>query len=163
MSDLLKKRLDAAYRNWRLSKDSTVIILCGADASMYPNSAPVCPTMVKYLTEEHGVPAPQIYARGEGLTCMEIAKDVSGFLSGRLPDPDTGGQKSPIGVLKLITSDFNIIRARRCFAFHMKIYVADEEVPSGLGSEDMMFMLDEEHRINHYYRTSGQYDAAARP
>jgi len=130
--------------------------------------------MTEFLTAEpYNVPVQLIYSRPEGQTCIEMAKDVSYFLSGRhseLVDGVGGGNgkvgsgaKSPIGVIKLITSDFNIIRARRCFNFHMKIYTSDEEVPSGLGSEDMMFMLDEEHRINHLYRTTGQYDASARP
>jgi len=87
-----------------------------------------------------------------------MARDLSLYLSGAHT-----GTKSPICVVKLVTSDFNIIRARRCFGFQMKIYVSEEEVPSGLGSEDMMYMLDEEHRINHDYRKSGLYDAAARP
>ena len=146
------------------------MIICGADNSMYPNSAPVCPAMTDFLTSEpYNIPPAQIYCRPEGLSCIDMAKDVSYFLAGRHPEVVDGvgggdgslgsGTKSPIGVIKLITSDFNIIRARRCFQFHVKIYTADEEVPSGLGSEDMMFMLDEEHRINHFYRTSGQYDA----
>merc|ERR1711988_101769 len=154
-SDILRRRLERAYENWRLSRNSTVMILCDVDASMFPGAAAATPEMKRVLTEEFDVPDEQLFVRPSGLTTMEQSHDVSKLLS--------GPPKSPIGVIKLITSDFNIVRARRCFGYSMKIYVSDEEVPSALGHEDMMFMLDEEHRINHQYRVDGLYDATCRP
>jgi len=158
-SEILARRLERAHENWRLSQNSTVMILCGADASMFPGADDVTGAMRQILHEEYGVPTEQIYCRPNGLSCIEQAKDVSVLLQG----DGTPATKSPIGVIKLITSDFNIVRARRCFGYAMKIYVSDDEVPSGLGAEDMMFMLDEEHRINHEYRKQGLYDADRRP
>jgi len=161
LSEILKRRLDRAFENWRLSRNSTVMILCGPDKSMFPGAAPAISAMKQYLNDTYEVPMPQMYGRPEGLTLLDMSKDVSTLLRGG-SDPECP-TKSPIGVVKLITSDFNIVRARRCFGYSMKIYVSDDEVPSGLGSEDMMFMLDEEHRINHQYRLQGLYDADKRP
>lgn len=160
MSDILLRRLERAYENWRLSRNSTVMVLCGPDESMFPGASPAAiDAMRDFLNSEYEVPMEQMYCRPSGLTLIEMASDVSSLLQG----DGTPQDKSPIGVIKLITSDFNIVRARRCFGYAMKIYVSDDEVPSGLGSEDMMFMLDEEHRINHDYRKQGLYDADKRP
>jgi len=156
-SDILLRRLERAYENWRLSQSSTVMIVCGVDESMFPRADPVTKVMQQVLHDEYGVPVEQVFCQPDGQTLMEMSKSVSKMLSGTCP-----AERSPIGVIKLITSDFNIVRARRCFSYAMKIYVSDDEVPSGLGAEDMMYLLDEEHRITREYRMQGCFDADKR-
>jgi len=156
-SEILAKRLERAAEHIRLTKNSTVMIICGADSSMFPGAAPVTKVMHRILSEEYDIPGEQIFCRPDGLTTKEMADDVGKLLKGTSKE-----DRSPIGVMKLVTSDFNIVRARRCFAHSMHIYVSDDEVPSGLGNEDMIYMLDEEHRINKQYRSSGLYDADRR-
>merc|ERR1711939_785169 len=158
VGEILYRRLERGAANF--GGGSTVILLVDADASMYPGTPPVTAEMKRVLAEDFNIPADVIFCRPSGLNLLEQAKDVSLLLRGDLKDELP--QKSPIGVIKILTSDFNIVRARRCFGYWMKIYVSDEEVPSGLSLEDIAYLMDEEHRINREYRAQGGYDADKR-
>merc|ERR1712166_562933 len=148
---ILEKRLERGAFHWSQCPTSTTVVLTSADMSMYPD-APNGTVQAMYdaLVSRYNVPAEIVYMRPEGLSTYEQAEDVAGWLAG------SGEQlKATCSLLKLVTSDFNIVRAKRCFRKTLKIYVSEDEVPSEMRGEDFLFQLDREHHLVREYRLQG--------
>eukprot|EP00656_Telonema_subtile_P000181 TRINITY_DN10092_c0_g1_i2.p1 TRINITY_DN10092_c0_g1~~TRINITY_DN10092_c0_g1_i2.p1 ORF type:complete len:140 (+),score=35.27 TRINITY_DN10092_c0_g1_i2:94-513(+) len=130
---------------------STVVVVTGADRSMYPDGPDgVVQAMMQRLSSEYNVPEEVIYGRPEGLTTFEQADDIATWLGGSDDQP-----KATCSLLKLVTSDFNIVRAKRCFRKVFKLYISEDEVPSEMRGDDFLFQLDREHHLVREYRLQG--------
>jgi len=152
LNPLLVKRLERGAFHWGQSPTSTTIVLTGADESMYPGASHgVVTAMKEELVKNFNIPEEVIYIRPEGLTTYEQADDVASWLA----SPGEGNPKSTASLLKLVTSDFNIVRAKRCFRKCFKMYISEDEVPSDMRGEELLFQLDREHHIVKEYRLAG--------
>eukprot|EP00658_Telonema_sp_P-2_P084724 TRINITY_DN9487_c0_g1_i1.p1 TRINITY_DN9487_c0_g1~~TRINITY_DN9487_c0_g1_i1.p1 ORF type:complete len:214 (+),score=35.75 TRINITY_DN9487_c0_g1_i1:233-874(+) len=152
LDPILEARLERGTHHWSQCPTSTVMVLTGADTSMYPDAQQgVVQAMHDALVKKYNVPAEVIYSRPEGLSTFEQADDVARWLGSPLGDAN----KAACSLLKLVTSDFNIVRAKRCFRKVFSIYISEDEVPSGMRGEDFLFQLDREHHLVREYRLAG--------
>lgn len=149
MHPILRARVERGAEHWHASPTSTCVVCTSADSSMYPDSKPGVSEAIKdALVTEFNVPPEVVYTRPDGLTTYHQAEDLHSWLV--LAEP-----KARCSLIKLVTSDFNIVRAKRCFRKLFSVYVSEDEVVSGMRGEELLFQMDREHHIVREYRLQG--------
>merc|ERR1711934_74694 len=125
---MLVRRLDRGLVEWFNTQKNSVLVLTG-EGTAHPMAE---------LLSKHSVPPQAIYTETEGCNTLETAYKVAKMLLG-----------TNVKIVKLITSDFHAVRARKCFtkALNGKVYLSDINVPSGLAPEELSIAVHKETQM----------------
>jgi len=133
-ADMLVIRMERGIAEWWNSQTNSLIITTGGESA----------DIMRKMLLDHGCPEQAVYTESEGRSTIEQAHNVAKLLQG-----------SNIKIIKLVTSEFHGIRAKRCFAKTFDGYISDICVSSGLKPPAMAAAVQKEMNLLEEYQRRG--------